>query len=133
MSNANIALVQSLYAAFGRGEIKTIVDAAHPSCVWEIVGRRSDFPTLGQFKGQAGIQSFFDATGEHLDFKEFSPRQFFAADDRVFVLGHYAMTVKKTGKPIDTDWCHVFTVHGGKVTAFTEFTDTAQAAEAWRG
>jgi ketosteroid isomerase-like protein len=43
------------------------------------------------------------------------------------------MTVKKTGKPIDTDWCHVFTVHGGKVTAFTEFTDTAQAAEAYRG
>jgi ketosteroid isomerase-like protein len=28
---------------------------------------------------------------------------------------------------------HVFTIKGGKVTAFREFTDTAQFAEAYRG
>jgi len=28
---------------------------------------------------------------------------------------------------------HVFTLKDGKVTAFREFTDTAQFAQAWRG
>jgi ketosteroid isomerase-like protein len=133
MSNANVALVQSLYAAFGRGEIRTVVDAADPRCVWRIVGRRSDFPTFGEFNGQSGVRTFFDTVAEHLDFKAFTPREFHGADDKVFVLGHYAITVKKTGKLVDTDWCHVFTVQNGKVTAFTEFTDTAQAADAYRG
>jgi uncharacterized protein len=41
--------------------------------------------------------------------------------------------VKKTGRRIASDWCHVFTVRDGKVAAFREFTDTAQAAAAYRG
>jgi len=33
----------------------------------------------------------------------------------------------------DADYVHVFTLKDGKVTAFREFTDTAQFAQAWRG
>jgi len=33
MSNGNIALVQSLYAAFGRSDIATIVGAVTPDAV----------------------------------------------------------------------------------------------------
>ncbi len=46
MSNGNITLVQSLYAAFGRGDIATIVAAMAPDVNWEVVGRQhglSDF------------------------------------------------------------------------------------------
>jgi len=132
MSNANIGLVQSLYAAFGRGEIATITNAMAPDSTWEIVGRASDFPTLGLRRGAAGVQSFFETVGQHLDFADFSPKEFYSADDMVFVLGHYAMTVKSTGKPLESDWIHVFSIRDGKVTAFREFTDTAKAAEAYR-
>ena len=34
---------------------------------------------------------------------------------------------------IESDWLHVFTIRGGKVAAFKEFSDTAQFAEAFRG
>jgi ketosteroid isomerase-like protein len=133
MSNANVTLVQSLYAAFGRGDIATIVKALTPDVTWESVGRPSDFPTLGLRRGQPEVQQFFELVGQHLDFSDFSPKEFFAADDRVFVLGHYAMAVKKTGRKADSDWVHVFTVRGGKVTGLREFTDTAKFAEAYRG
>jgi uncharacterized protein len=132
MSNANVELVQSLYAAFGRGEIPTIVNAVTPGSTWEIVGRASDFPTLGQRRGQDGVRSFFDDVAQNLDFSEFSPREFYATGDKVFVLGHYTATVKKTGKSFASDWIHVFTIRNSKITAFREFTDTAQAAEAYR-
>ena len=133
MSQANISLVQSLYAAFGRGEIATIVNASASGIVWEEVGRPADYPAFGIRKGRAGVQDFFKTVAETVDFTEFSPREFYAAEDKVFVLGHYAAKMKKTGRIIDADWVHIFTIRGGEVTQFREFTDTAQIAEAYRG
>ena len=40
-----IALVKSLYAAFGKGDIPTIVGAMTADATWESTGRPSDFPT----------------------------------------------------------------------------------------
>jgi ketosteroid isomerase-like protein len=132
MSNGNVALVKSLYEAFGRGEIGTIVGAVTADASWEIVGRKSDFPTFGMFRGPAGVEEFFGAVGQNLDFTEFAPKEFYSTDDKVFVLGHYTMKIKKTGRPMQSDWIHVFSISGGKVAGFREFTDTAQAVEGQR-
>jgi hypothetical protein len=129
----NVALVKNLYAAFGKGDIPTIIAALAPDVSWEAVGRNSDFPTFGLRKGPAAVQEFFVLVGSNLDFSDFSPKEFYPIGDKVFVLGHYAMTVKKTGKKMESDWAHVFTIAGGKVVAFREFLDTARAAEAYRG
>jgi len=133
MSNGNIALVQSLYAAFGRGDIATIGAAMAPDVDWEVVGRSSDYPTLGKRKGPQGVQEFFRQVGELQQATEFAPDEFHASGDIVFVTGHYAWTIKKTGRKTSADWIHMFTVKGGKVSKFREFTDTAQFAEAYRG
>jgi ketosteroid isomerase-like protein len=133
MSAANIALVQSLYAAFGRGETDTIVAAMAGDVRWEFNGRRKDYPLLGLWNGQAGVREFFKQVAALQEAKAFTPKDFHAAGDLVFVFGHYTWTIRKTGKPVDSEWLHAFTVKNGKVTAFREFTDTAQYAEAWRG
>ena len=49
------------------------------------------------------------------------------------MLGSYSLKLKKTGKPVASEWVHVFTFKDGKVTRFREHTDTAQFAEAYRG
>ena len=59
MSNANVALAQSLYAAFGRDDIATIVGAMASDVTWEVVGRAKDYPLLGVSKGQDGVREFF--------------------------------------------------------------------------
>ena len=133
MSQADIALIQSLYAAFERGDIATIVAAAAPDIEWRLNGSRSDHPLLGTWKGQKGVQAFFDELAQLQDFSAFSPREFLSAGDRVFVLGHYAATMRKTGRKAASDWVHIFTVRGGKVVVFLEFTDTAEFARAWKG
>lgn len=132
MSNANVTLVQSLYAAFGRGDIAPIIAAMAPDVTWTVNGRSKDYPLLGTWKGPKGVQQFFQGVAEHEKATDFSPREFFAADDRVFVLGHYAWTILKTGRAVASDWVHVFTFQNGKVAAFREFNDTAQFAEAFR-
>jgi ketosteroid isomerase-like protein len=133
MSNANVATVQNMYAAFGRGDVATIIGALTPDIDWTCNGRQSDFPTFGSRKGPNEVGGFFKTVAETNDFSEFSPREFYADGDKVIVLGHYAMTVKKTGKKFASDWVHVFTFKTGKVAKFQEFLDTAQAAEAFRG
>jgi ketosteroid isomerase-like protein len=132
MSTANIALIQNLYGAFGRGDLKTLMGGMAADCCWEVVGRTQDHPLMGVRNGAAGVQEFFQTIPAIQDVSEFTPKEFFAADDRVFVLGHYAWTVRKTGKAVASDWIHVFTVRDGKVSAFREFTDTAKFADAFR-
>jgi hypothetical protein len=131
MSQANVSLIQSLYAAFGRGEIATIIAALTPGMEWRLNGSRSDHPLLGTWKGPQGVQAFFNKLAEIQDFSEFSPREFFASGDRVFVLGHYAATMRKNKRKAASDWVHIFTAQGGKISAFLEFTDTAEFARAW--
>ena len=133
MSQADVALIQSLYAAFGRGNIATIVAAVAPDIEWRLNGSRSDHPLLGTWNGSKGVQAFFDELAKLQDFSEFSPRECLSAGDRVFVLGHYAATMRKTGRKAASDWVHIFTVRNGKVVAFLEFTDTAEFARAWKG
>jgi len=131
--SANISLAQSLYAAFGRGDIATIVNAMSPDVTWVMTGSPKDYPTLGARKGPSAVQEFFRLVAENQDATDFSPKEFYASGDLVFVLGHYAWTIRKTGKSVGTDWVHIFTIKNGKVTAFREFTDTAQFAQAFRG
>lgn len=133
MTDANIALVQSLYDAFGRGDIATVIAGLTPDIDWQSVGRAADYPAFGLRKGQQAVQEFFKIVADNEDFTEFSPQEFYSADDKVFVIGRYALTVKKTGKPVATEWVHVFTVKNGKVSRFREHTDTAQFAAAYRG
>ncbi len=126
MSNANITLVQGLYAAFGRGDIAHIVAAMAPDATWEVVGRSQDYNLFGKRKGQQAVQDFFKGVGEQQQATDFSPREFHASGDLVFALGHYDWIIKKSGRKISADWIHVFTIKAGKVTSFREFTDTAQ-------
>jgi len=133
MSSANIDFVQSLYAAYAKGDIATIIAGLASDVAWHSGGRASDFPGFGPRKGQSAVQDFFKTIGENNDFEHFSPRAFYADADKVFVLGDYALTLKKNRRKFASDWVHIFTVRDGKVTAFREFLDTALAAEAYRG
>jgi ketosteroid isomerase-like protein len=100
---------------------------------WESVGRPEDYPAFGPRHGVEAVRDFFRLVAENEDFSDFSPREFLAADDRVFVLGHYEATLRKTGRTVASDWVHVFTLRDRKVSRWREHTDTAQFAEAWRG
>ncbi len=133
MSQANIDLVRGIYASFGRGDIAAVVGAMAPDVLWRLNGRRSDYPVFGDWKGQQGVQDFFRKVAELQEPVEFVQREFLASGDKVFVLGHYSWKIRKTGKTVSTGFIHIFTLAGGKVRSFEEFTDTAQYAEVYRG
>lgn len=126
MTAANIALVQSLYAAFGRGDIEAVLGGTTPDIRWEVVGRAEDHPTLGVREGREAVREFFGLIGELHEILEFTPREFYADGDTVIVTGQEKWRLRGGDKEFETAWVQLFTIRGGKVASFREFTDTAQ-------
>ena len=126
-----VELVQSLYAAFGRGDVDTIIQAVSPDAHWCSHGRRADFPIFGPRRGPEGAREFFAIVGREMDFEQFQPREIIPAGDRVFVFGQSQIQMKRTGGRVDTDWIHAFQIADGKVVRFDDFADTAQYAQAY--
>ena len=124
MSQQNIDLVQSGYAAFGRGDIPAFLSLLDANIEWKTPGP-ADLPTAGTRRGPAQVGEFFGTLVGIIDFEHFEPTTFLADGDKVVVIGHEKFKVKATGKSITGDWCHVFTIRNGKVVAFHEFLDTA--------
>jgi len=132
MAADKVSTVRHLYDAFGRGDIDTLLAGLTPDCRWQSNGDRAAYPTFGLFEGHDGVRSFFGHLAQELDFTLFSPDELHASGDKVFVIGHSAMTVRQTGKTVAMDWVHVFTFRDGKVSAFHDFVDTHQIVEATR-
>jgi ketosteroid isomerase-like protein len=128
MSQENIGVVQQGYAAFGRGDIPGLLSLLDANVEWKTPGS-ADLPTAGLRRGHAQVADFFRTLSELLDFEHFEPQSFLADGDRVVVLGVDRFKVKGgSGKSLTEEWCHVFTVRGGKVIAFMEYIDTAGLA-----
>lgn len=132
-AEGNVAQVQNIYAAFGRGDIAAILAGCAPDIDWDSIGPREGFPAFGPRRGPEEVAQFFRDVAANDEFGEFSPREFVASGDKVVALGHYAITMKKTGRKFATDWAHVFTFRDGKVVKFREHTDSAKFVEAYRG
>ena len=126
----NKTLVQSLYAAFGRGDVPFILAALDEAADWVSNDSSGKIPWGGARRGHAGALEFFQTLGGALDFEAFEPRLFAAENDLVFVQGRTRAKVKATGRTFDSEWTHVFTIVDGKVKRFQEFYDTLAIAGA---
>lgn len=131
MSEENLTLVQSVYAAFGRGDIAAVIDSMAPNASIGIVGRRQDAPFLGIFEGKAGGAEFFEQLAKAQEFHTFEPLRFLAAEDKVFIWGRYRWTMRQSGVSKESEWLHEITLRDGKMSAWRGHNDTAMLAEAY--
>ena len=126
----NKRTVQSIFEAFGRGDIPGVLGHVSEDVTWKAPGPEV-IPYFGDRRGHAGATEFFVQLGTNVDFEHFEPGAFVAEGDRVVVLGRERGRVKRTGKSFDNDWALVFTFGGGKVTGFQCYENTAAIAEAF--
>ncbi len=121
----NTKVVQDAYAAFGRGDIKTLLASLADDVVWlGVYGAGPHVPTSGERRGKAAVEEFFGQVAANVNFSQFEPREFVASGDKVVALGHYTATTPAK-KSFDSDFAMVFTLRDGKVTRFQEFANSA--------
>jgi ketosteroid isomerase-like protein len=120
----NVETVRRGYDAFGRGDLEGLLSLFDENIEWVSPGP-PDLPTAGTRRGRQQVAEFFAMVNALFEFQRFEPQTFVAQGDRVVVLGSDTARVKATGKVLDSDWAHSFTLRDGKVVAFKEFIDTA--------
>jgi ketosteroid isomerase-like protein len=131
MSN-NIQIVQDAYAAFGRGDVAAILASLDENVQWQgLKGAEGVAPHSGRRRGKDAVREFFALVAQTTEFHRFEPREFIDGGDKVAVVGEYEATVRPSGRRVSCDWVMVFTLAGGKITEFREFTDSAQVVAAF--
>jgi ketosteroid isomerase-like protein len=132
MNDENVKLVQSMYEAFGRGDVSYIASKVRPEARWDFNVTHSDVPWHVPVSGPTEIPKFLAALGENIAMEAFEPKHFIAMGDDVVAHIRFAFTVKRTGKRVDQEQLHWWTIQGGKVARLRHFEDTAQVIDAWR-
>lgn len=128
----NKKVVQDAYEAFGRGDIPGLLKLVTDDIGWDgVIGAGPNVPTRGHRQGPQEVAGFFEQVGATVDFKRFEPTQFVAEGDVVVALGFYEAIIKTTGRRFASDWVMVFTMRGGKIARFQEFTDSLALTNAY--
>jgi uncharacterized protein len=134
MPEDHVATVRSLYEAFGRGDIPTIVDALADDVEWEAGAVDHGLPLLAPGHGKAHVAAFFEQLAG-VEFKRFEPRLLFGSGDHVMAVIAVELLVPRTGRSVREEAeGHLWTFGAdGKVVAFRHYVDTLQHAQAWSG
>ena len=128
MAETNTELVKSLYAAVANGDPGTLFAAFDPQIVWneaEGFAYAQGNPYVGPQRIAEGI---FGRLMTEWDGFTVAPKQVIAEGETVVATGRYGGTFKATGARLDAQFVHVWTIRGGKVTSFQQYTDTLQFA-----
>jgi ketosteroid isomerase-like protein len=128
----NIEIVQQIYGAYGRGDMKFILDQMDDDVSWGIESVASgEVAPFGVGRGKTAVARFFAAWGECAEFHSFNPHDYIAAGDHVFNHLQYDITVKATGKPAKNFSLQHWTFKNGKLIRWRGYEDTAATREAF--
>jgi ketosteroid isomerase-like protein len=133
MNNENdVKLIQSIYEAFGRGDVPFIASKVRPEARWDFNVVASDVPWHVPVTGPAEVPKFLAAFVENVKLEAFEPKQLIASGDEVVAHVRLAYEIKRTGRRVDEEQLHWWTVRDGKIARLRHFEDTAQVIAAWR-
>jgi ketosteroid isomerase-like protein len=107
----DLAVVQSAYEAFGRGDIPAVLETFSPDIQWHFFGRN---PLAGTYKGPQEVVGFFTRLMEGSG-GTFSMQidDFVASDKHVVVL--VQATAQRDAKRLDKEGVHIWRLTDGKV------------------
>ncbi len=131
---SNLPTVQSIYAAFGSGDIPAILGRLRDDVEWEYGLADSGVPWLQRRRGRADVAMFFQSLAA-LEFRKFEPTAMFESGNMVVALIDIELLVKATGKTISEEQeTHIWTFdEAGQAMRFTHKVDSLQHYRAFVG
>jgi ketosteroid isomerase-like protein len=123
-------LVRSWYEALARGDIPTVLALLAPDITWT---EAAGFPLAGTYLGpEAVLNGVLARLGGEWEGFRAVPAELIDGGETMVVLGRYAGTYKETGKAMEADFAHVWTIRNGKAERFRQYVDSALVQEALR-
>lgn len=129
-----VEIIQSLYAAFGRGDMTGMLDLIDPEADWSLQVDAPGgelVPMLRNGRGHDAVQAYFAGVAQ-LEFHVFEPQAFHVAGDKVLVELALDLSHRTTGKRAQLGEIHRFVVRDGKVVHYRPYVDTATLIDLFR-
>jgi ketosteroid isomerase-like protein len=124
-----VSKIKDLYAAFGRGDVATLLGNMTDDVSWEFEAPAA-ISWGGNRRGPAEAAGFFSGiAAEHAD-PVLNMTEFFESGDAVAAFGRYDATIRATGVRVSTPVAHYFKFRDGKVCRYMNFINTAAFVEA---
>ena len=131
-AQSNITLIQNIYAAFGRGDIATVMEHLSNDVDWGVDAQAStEVPWHGTGKGRAFAAKFFEALGKEAVFTRFEPSDFLASETQVACLVSWDAKLNRNGRTLTQRVHHRFTIENGRITKWRGTEDTAFVKAIW--
>ncbi len=121
----NLALVKQLYADFAAGNIEAFTAALAADIVWNEAEHNPYLPNSPYLGLDAVMSGVFTPLGEDWASFNVNPEQYLSDGDTVAMFGRYDAQYKATGKTMQPQVVHVWTVKDGKLSSFQQYADTA--------
>ena len=115
-------VIESVYAAFNRGDIAYIVSLVAPNATWRQPGT---LPWGGDYTGPQGAMEFFSKLTATVRTHAFEPKETISAGNDVISFGDYEAASLTTGKTARARWAFRWRVEGGKIVSYDSYIDTA--------
>jgi len=122
----NIKTIQTVYEAFGRGDIGFILETVTDDVDWASDTASTSAPWYGVHKGRAGVTEFFTAFGSEMTVQQFDPVSFAANDNEVHAIVKFTGTRTANGRTATMNLHHWFQLRNGKISFYRGTEDTAQ-------
>jgi len=130
----NVKMINELFEAFGRGDVKTLLAALTDDVDWQ--GPVSDhtdsdsLPWAGRRRGREQVADYFRQFAATSDWHPMEDVTFTAADDRVVIEGLNRNTARATGRIYEHRWVMLFTIRDGQIARFRHYYDPADITHA---
>jgi uncharacterized protein len=119
--------IDTLYDAFGRGDIPFIVDHFAPGASFH---QPASVPWGGDYTGPEGAATFFQRLNEGVETTGFRVEESVEVGNQVFSIGVHDAIVRATRRPVSVRWMFHWRVEHGKVTSYEAFYDAAPVVAA---
>jgi len=127
--NENVEFVRSSYERFNAGDLEGALSMMGEEIEWH---QAQGLPHGGDYYGLPAVRAaIFDPLDEEWwdDFLA-TPAEIIGCGEHVVVLGRYTARAKRTGRPLDVPFAHVWRFREGRAIRFNQFVDTHGWVEA---
>ena len=127
MSQENVEVVRSVYAAFNRGDWDGVFRHLHPDFELTTPARGLD---AGMFRGREENQEFWEDFFRPYEAVTAEPVEFFESGDQLVVFLETRLRPKDSSAQIEVRTGHLWTIRDGTLVSLGLFPEPEQALEA---
>jgi ketosteroid isomerase-like protein len=123
------AIVEEIYAAYGRRDFDRVAALIHDDIDWVIYGPIQVFPFAGVRHGKAAVLEALGGIANEYQLERYQPKIIIVEGERAAVMSEVAFMQRATSRTMSFQVANFLRLEGGRVIEFREFANSFDLVE----